>query len=170
MRRRLLVILCLWAPSAAFAGEGPPAGWQDALGRFHLALIHFPIALLLFAAVAEALCIVRRDGRYADVARFLVNAAAWVSIPAAATGFLRADNISMNATEQHLFAIHRIAGIATPVLAFLCAGLGEGVRRSGQIWELMLYRVVLALAAISAVIAAYYGGEIVFGAGFFPLW
>ena len=81
---------------------------------------------------------------------------------------MRADGMTFDATEQSLFAVHRVVGIATPVLVFLCAGLGAGVRRSGQIWELILYRVVLVLAAASAGAAGYYGGELVFGG--FPLW
>lgn len=147
-----------------------PAGWQDWLGRLHPALVHFPIALMVVALAAEVCCIVTREGRYADTARFLVNIAAWVAIPVAATGFLRAGHVTLDAAGQHAFAIHRIFGIATPVLAFLCAGLSAGVRRSGQIWELMLFRVVLLMTAVSAVMAGLYGGEIVFGAGFFPLW
>jgi uncharacterized membrane protein len=148
----------------------PPHSLWDWLGRLHPGLVHFPVALLIFAFVAEMCCIATKDGRYSDIARFLVNMAAWVSIPAAATGFLRAGTITMDAAEQHLFAIHRIFGIATPILAFLCAGLSAGLRRSGQIWEQMLYRVVLGMAAVSVAVAGYYGGEIVFGAGFFPLW
>jgi uncharacterized membrane protein len=136
--------------------------WQFA-GRLHPALVHFPVALVLVALVAEILCITRRDGRYADVARFLIVAAAWMSIPSAITGFIRADATELDAAQQQLFAVHRVAGIATPVLVFLCAGLGEGVRRSGQIWELILYRVVLVLAAASTAVAGFYGGEIVFG-------
>ena len=160
------------AAAVAQAREPAPdvSAWSNWLGRFHPALIHFPIALLLVAVVAEALCVVRRDGRYADAARFMVTAAAWISIPAAATGFFRADSLTFTASEQHLFAIHRIAGIATPVLIFLCAGLSAGVRRSGQIWELWLYRGLLVIAAAAAVVAGHYGGEIVFGSGFFPLW
>jgi hypothetical protein len=114
------------------------------------------------------MCIVRRDGRYADSARFMISVAVWMSIPAAITGFVRADAMTFDATEQSRFAVHRVAGIATPVLVFLCAGLGEGVRRSGQIWELILYRVVLVLAAASAAVAGHFGGEIVFGV--FRLW
>ena len=53
--------------------------------------------------------------------------------------------ITLDDVQQRLFSVHRVAGIATPVLVFLCAGLGEGVRRSGQIWELILYRIVLVL-------------------------
>jgi len=137
-------------------------------GRLHPALVHFPVALVIVALVAELMCIARREGRHADTARFMITAAAWISVPAAITGFMRADGMTFDATEQSLFAVHRVAGIATPVLVFLCAGLGAGVRRSGQIWELILYRVVLVLAAASAAVAGYYGGEIVFGG--FPLW
>src|SRR5262249_18380429 len=148
----------------------PPHGWQDWVGRLHPGLVHFPVALLIFAFVAEMCCVATRDGRYSDVARFLVNMAAWTAIPAAATGFFRADALPMDAVQPHPFVIHRGMGVGTPVLAFLAAGLSAGVRRSGQIWELMLYRVVLGMAAVSVAIAGYYGGEIVFGAGFFPLW
>jgi uncharacterized membrane protein len=133
------------------------------MGRLHPALVHFPVALVLTAVAAESLCIARRDGRYADIARFLITAAAWLSVPAAITGFIRAETITLDDAERSLFAVHRVAGIATPVLVFLCAGLGQGVRRSGQIWELILYRVVMVLAAIATAVAGYYGGEIVFG-------
>jgi uncharacterized membrane protein len=170
VRRGLAVVafsVCLM-PAMASAHTATGQGWGVFLGRFHPALVHFPVALVLVALVAEGLCIACRDGRYADIARFLILAAAWLSVPAAITGFLRAGSITLDADEQQLFAIHRVAGIATPVLVFLCAGLGEGVRRSGQIWELMLYRVVLVLAAISTLVAGYVGGEIVFGG--FSLW
>lgn len=133
------------------------------LGRLHPALVHFPVALVLVALVAEGLCIARRDGRYADIARFMILAAAWISIPASITGLIRADWVEFDPAQQRLFEVHRVAGIATPVLVFLCAGLGEGVRRSGQVWELILYRIVLVLAAASTAVAGYYGGEIVFG-------
>lgn len=157
-------------PVAALAHTGATGahGWTGLLGRLHPALVHFPVALVLVALVAELIGIARRDGRYADTARFMITAAAWISVPAAITGFIRSGAMTFDATEQSLFAVHRVAGIATPVLVFLCAGLGAGVRRSGQIWELILYRVVLVLAAASAAVAGYYGGEIVFG--IFPLW
>lgn len=174
MPRRVLaatvVILLAPAFAAAQAMSGAPHGWQDWLGRLHPGLVHFPVALLVFAFVAEMCCVATRDGRYSDIARFLVNMAAWVAIPAAATGFLRSGTFTMDDAQRHAFAIHRVVGIATPVLAFLVAGLAAGVRKSGQIWELMLYRVVLGMAVVSVVVAGYYGGEIVFGSGFFPLW
>ena len=171
MTRAACIGALVLAPASVFAATHEPGAGSGAavlLGRLHMSLVHFPVALVLVAAVAEFLCITRHDGRYGDTARFMITAAAWISIPAAATGFFRADTITMDAAERSLFAIHRVAGIATPVLVFLCAGLAEGVRRSGQIWELFLYRAVLVLAAVSVVVAGHVGGEIVFGV--FPLW
>jgi hypothetical protein len=100
----------------------------------------------------------------------VLTAAAWLAIPAALAGFARAGAVVIQPELQSTFAIHRIVGVATPVLAFLAAGLGAGVRRSGQVWELFLYRIVLAMAAVAAAIAGHHGGELVYGVDFFPLW
>ena len=86
MHRRVpaaAALVLLFASNAARAHElaGTPTGWQDWLGRFHPALVHFPVALILAALVAEIVCVATRAGRYGDIARFLVNVAAWISIP-----------------------------------------------------------------------------------------
>lgn len=165
-----LLFLAAAAVPARAATANPPTGPVDFLGRLHPALVHFPVALILTAVLAEALCVVRRDARFAEASGFMVTVAAWVSVAAAATGFARAGSMSLTPDQAGLFAVHRIAGITTPVLVFLAAGLSEGVRHSGQVWELFLYRFVLLLAAASVIVAGIYGGELVYGARFFPLW
>lgn len=145
-------------------------GFWAATGRIHPFLVHFPVALVLAALLAEALCVARRDGRYTEASRFMVAVAAWLSVAAALTGFLRADSLTFDAGQQAAFAVHRIAGIVTPVLVFLAAALAEGSRRSGSVLELLFYRVVLTLAAAGVAVAGYYGGELAHGIGFFPLW
>ena len=142
----------------------------DAVGRFHPFFVHFPVALILSAFVTEVLAGTRRSERLGDAAAVMITIAAWMAILAAVAGFARAGSITVEPELQSTFAVHRIAGIATPVLAFLAAGLVAGVRRSGQVWELFLYRAVLALAAIAATIAGHHGAELVYGAHFFPLW
>lgn len=173
MDRRIVPLAALWVLNASLAlaaTAAPPAGPVDLAGRFHPVFVHFPVALIVTALVAEGMFVARRDERFSAAARFMVHAGAWVGIAAALSGFARADSIILNADQQSAFAVHRIAGIATPVLAFLAAALADGVRRSGQIWELFLYRVVLALAAAGALTAGFRGGEMVYGAGFFSLW
>lgn len=163
-------LLALDAATALAAAAPPSSGTVDLVGRYHPLLVHFPLALIVTALVAEGMFVARRDERFAAAARFMIHAGAWVGIAAALTGFARADSIILDPGQQSAFAVHRIAGIATPVLAFLAAGLADGVRRSGQIWELFLYRIVLALAAAGALVAGFCGGELVYGAGFFSLW
>jgi uncharacterized membrane protein len=173
MTRSGIMLAAISAASASVASAATvarPSGVIDAAGRFHPALVHFPIALILAAFVAEMIFIARRDERFTNAARIMLHAGAWVGAAAALTGLARADSISMAPDVAHAFAVHRIAGIAAPVLAFLAAALGDGVRRSGQVWELFLFRIVLALAAVGVIVAGFYGGEIVYGTGFFSLW
>jgi uncharacterized membrane protein len=132
----------------------------ELLGRLHPFLVHFPVALILCAAGAEATFVVRRDTRWGDAARVMLLLAAWIAVPAALAGFAAASGETWTGALVRAFSIHRIAGIATPVLIVLAAGLAEGSRRSGQIWELFLYRIVLALAVAGVIAAAIAGGTL----------
>jgi uncharacterized membrane protein len=135
----------------------------EAIGNLHPFLVHFPVALILCAAGAEGAFVARRDTRWGNAARVMLLLAAWISIPAAAAGFAAASGESFSPEMARVFSIHRIAGISTPVLVVLAAGLAEGSRRSGQIWELFLYRIILVLAVISVLVAGIAGGELVHG-------
>ena len=135
----------------------------DSAGHFHPFFVHFPVALILVAAVAEALYVTRRDPVFGSAARFMIYAAAWLALPTMVTGFAAAAGEVFTPQQQQAFVIHRIAGIVTPCLAVLAAGLAASARRTGQIWELMLFRVLLAAAVVSVAIAGLEGGEIVHG-------
>jgi uncharacterized membrane protein len=128
------------------------------LGKWHPALVHYPIALVVMAAAAELLSIWKKRQWFADAARFMVASAAWLSVPAAAAGFAAASGETFSVAMKPVFSVHWVAGTAVPVLTFLAYGLGEGTRRSGQVWEQMLYRLFLFLAAAGVLVAAYFGG------------
>jgi len=142
----------------------PHALWHG-LGELHPAIVHFPVALALTAFVAEALVMIRKQGWYADAARFMIIAAAATALPAALAGFAAASAEEIAPAWAGAFAVHRVAGLVTPPLAVLAAGLAESTRRSGQIWEQILYRVFLALAAAGAAVAAVAGGLLAHGGG-----
>jgi len=133
------------------------------IGQLHPFLVHFPVALILCAAGAEGAFVARRDTRWGNGARIMILLAAWISLPAAAAGFAAASGEIFTGEMARAFSVHRIAGISTPVLTMLAAGLAEGSRRSGQIWELFLYRIILILAVISVIVAGVEGGELVHG-------
>lgn len=140
---------------------------MQVVGTLHPVLVHFPVALIVTAFVAEMLFVSKREKWFRDAARFMINAAAWVSVFAAAAGFALAAAMSFDPELATAFTIHRIAGVATPVIVFLAAGLGESARRTGQIWELLLYRVFLALAVVAVAVAGLNGGLLVYGVDFF---
>jgi uncharacterized membrane protein len=133
------------------------------LGDLHPILVHFPIALVLTAAAAEVLFVVRRRTEFGDAARFMVIAAACMAAPTALAGLAAASSESIALDLGGAFAIHRALGIVVPVVLLLAAAMAEGARRSGQIWELMLYRVLLAIAVLGVCIGGFYGGELAHG-------
>ena len=88
----------------------------DAVGRLHPFLVHFPVALILSAFVTEVVAGARRNERLGDAAAVMITIAAWVSILAAVAGFARASTHTVEPELQSIFTVHRIAGVAVPVL------------------------------------------------------
>jgi len=141
-------------------------GTIHVVGRFHPVLVHFPVALILTAAAAEILYATRKRQEFGTAALFLITAAAWLSMPAFLAGFAAAAGAVFEPDLQHSLAVHRIAGVVTPMLAFMAAGMGHSTRRSGQVWEQIVFRAFLALAAIAVILAGWYGGRLVYGTDF----
>lgn len=143
-------------------------GVIEFLGRLHPALVHFPVALVITAGVAEALYVARKERYFADAACFSLTAAAWVSLPAFMVGFAAAAGETFAPELQRTLTLHRIVGVVTPALAVLAAGMAHSARRTGQVWEQMVYRVFLVLAVVSVVLAGALGGQLVHGAVALP--
>jgi len=134
-------------------------------GELHPAFVHFPIALIVTAAVAEALYMARRSQWLGDAARFMMAAGAWAAVPAVAAGFAEASAETFAGGTARVFSVHWVCGVVTAVLAFLAYGLGEGTRRSGQVWEQALCRIFLLLAAAGAMITGFFGASLAHAQG-----
>jgi len=137
--------------------------------RWHVALIHFPIALLIVAAVIELFSAVRpRSARPLLVVSFLlVCIAAVVAILATWLGWQLAAHTKHPGAED-VVEWHRRGGVVTSILAGLaviCGGVclrraaGRGIR-----W---LYRLLLVLAAAAVIITAHWGGTLIYGDDYF---
>ena len=129
-------------------------------GELHPAIVHFPIALIVTAAVAEALYMARRSQWLGEAARFMIAAGAWAAVPAVAAGFSEAWGRTFAGEVARAYSVHWVCGVVTAVLAFLAYGMGEGSRRSGQVWEQALYRVFLLIAAVGALVTGFFGGNV----------
>ncbi len=135
------------------------------LGKFHVLVIHFPIALLLTAAGAEAVCLVRRRREPWAPLRPWVLLGAAGAVCAAALGWLLADVAGYGIGSPQLLALHRWLGTATAAWTVGVALLSErDVSRGRRSWT---FRAALWLGAGLIAAAAHLGGSLVHGPDFF---
>ncbi len=131
------------------------------LGVFHAVAVHFPIALILAAALAQALVMGGRFAQGAETVRFLVWTGAVGGVAAGLLGW--AHSGPMGAGEDGVMLIHRLVG--TTLLFGLpgLAALGEWARR-GQGGALrMVFSTALFGSAILLLINGFLGGALAHG-------
>jgi uncharacterized membrane protein len=114
----------------------------------HAAAVHFPIALLIFAALHDGWTRLRGQPRPSHAAALAGTAGALLAV---ATGWILADNV-----EDPLLERHRWLGVATLVLGV--ASLLAGRLKPGT-----LAAVPLWLAAVIALPTGWLGGEMAHG-------
>jgi uncharacterized membrane protein len=145
-------------------GDQPSAVLLARLGWFHPLAVHFPIAFLLAAALAEWLAVFLGWQTASRAVPCLLNIAAPSAILAMLLGFTTAASADSPADLSNTFVLHRIAGIATAVLAvFATATMSwrESPRRARRaLWLGLLLR-----AAVAVAVAGHFGAILVHGHG-----
>ncbi|HEY0966573.1 MAG TPA: c-type cytochrome domain-containing protein [Opitutaceae bacterium] len=140
-------------PAAAAPTREPPSAVARTLrwlGEFHGPAVHFPVALLVVAALAQGL------GSIGAMV-FCLRVAAVTAPLAAALGWANAEFASFTAKSATLLAWHRWLGVAVAVLAILASALA---RKPGP-----ALRPVLILGAILVLVAGALGGGLSHGFG-----
>src|SRR5262249_22189540 len=123
--------------------SGTPTVWigvMALIGNLHPLIVHFPIALVIAAAVAEAVAIATGDQRYRSVAVVNLRAGAIFAVAAVIAGWLLASAPGSGAgplVEWHRW-MGAIAASTTLAAAFLTFGTER--LKSHRVW---MYRVVL---------------------------
>jgi uncharacterized membrane protein len=146
---------------------GRPASLREALGRFHPVVVHFPLALLLAAALAEMLA---RFGGWEPGRRavpYLLVVAAPAALLAAGLGLAMAATTRFAAGQAAALALHRAAGLATAGLALL-ALLALRWRDAASPARRGLFLALLLLAGAAVALAGQQGGILVWGADWLP--
>ena len=137
-------------------------GQMALIGRLHPLLIHFPIALVIAAAGAEAVAIATHDARWRVGALVNIRAGAVFAVLAAVTGWRLASAAAMDPTPE--LEWHRWLGTITAGVAVAAAVAVSGAERPR--WALWTYRIALAGAGALVAIAGHLGAVLVWGAGF----
>lgn len=157
------------APLEPATAERVPASFSIGaffrwLGKFHLLFIHFPIALVITAGVAEVQSRWRRDLLPSEEVRFSLRLAALAAIPTAALGWLFASS-GMGAHARAILFAHRWLGTTTAAWVVVTALLAErDARHQKRSWST---RLLLAVGVALTALTAHLGGLMARGADFF---
>jgi uncharacterized membrane protein len=132
------------------------------IGRLHPLLVHFPIALILIAAMAEIVAVTTRFPEWHRIAVPNLRAGAAFAIASAGAGWLLASSRIVEASaalEWHRW-LGLMAALAAGAAALTTGDVGRSPRR------LRLYRMALFSAAAFVAVAGHFGAVLVWGADF----
>jgi uncharacterized membrane protein len=133
------------------------------IGKLHPLLVHFPIALVLSAAAAEAVAIATSRVEWRSVAVANVRIGAAIGVVTAIAGWLLASSPVVGASPA--LEWHRWIGVAGVAVAFGAALLSRVPVQPRP--SALAYRVTLFGAALLMAIAGHLGGTLVWGADWF---
>jgi uncharacterized membrane protein len=133
-------------------------GW---LGKFHSPAVHFPIALLTAAAVAELLRLATGKPAFDAVSHFCVWFGALTAVVAGILGWFWGDFRLSDASW--VMMTHRWVGTSTVAGAVLVLVLKEVSRQPDRRRTRMCFRVTLLVVAGLALATGFFGGAVVFG-------
>ena len=136
--------------------EGAAFSPTDFLGRLHPALVHFPIALFLVAALAELILFARPASGLEPTVRFLVYTGAAGGVIATLLGWL-AGGIRMSDRSETL-GLHRWTGTGIAVAGLVAAFLVSR-EKANRNW----LRIVIAGIAAALIFQGYWGAEMSLG-------
>jgi len=151
------------APGRAAANPARPAFSRAVrlIGRLHPPSVHFPIALVVAALLAEVLG--GRARRLAGASRFCILVAAACAPFVAALGWIHA---AVEGRTGSTLDLHRWLGVATALGTLVLAWLSERRFRGAAPGADRAFRVALVACAVLVGIAAHFGGTLVYGEGY----
>jgi uncharacterized membrane protein len=157
------------APNARSQTEIAPSRLLALFGRFHVVLIHFPVAFIIVAAMVEAWNFLRPSAVVTSLGRMCLVLGAVAAIPAAALGWIHAlDGFPGPCSDPMSIAgLHRWIGTAVGVIAPAVAIFSERDARRGKRSPILRW-AILVLAALVGV-AGHFGGLLTHGSGYFDL-
>src|SRR5690606_28974312 len=115
--------------------------FTEYLGRFHVSLVHFPIGLLITAAIIELVGALRRLESPTVCAVIMTGCGALAAILASILGWIRADDVRHPGAEL-VVEWHRWMGVVGSGVAVAAFLLGWGALR-GRLRLRWPFRAVL---------------------------
>lgn len=167
MKRGGFSVLVFFGPlfintAMAQAGdEGDAVFWLwQFLGRLHPLAVHFPVGLLLFAAVIELFTIKNYHSKYRPGINLLVYVGALGAVLAAVLGLVLAN---VEDYGGDTLSLHQWTGIATAVLGLITLFLLLRIKGGYQLSQIKAYRGTLFFTALGVSVAGHFGASLTHG-------
>ena len=163
--RVLLILSFSLFTSTVFAGVGVVKGQEDfrlwvLLGRLHPLMVHFPVALILFAAILELMTLKRFASPLRAGIRSCVYVGALSAVVSTAFGLLLAKDGDYG---PEALSLHQWWGIGTTLLGMITLFFlyRSGNKSSGS--RIMAYRAFLFITAIAISVTGHFGATLTHG-------
>lgn len=138
------------------------------LGKFHLLFLHFPIALVLIALLAEILGLIVKRSLFFDSARFMVLVAALSVVATVSLGWMAAAYLDYAGDYARMLWLHRWSGSITGGIVLFTAFCSElsHFLREGKTAR-TIYRIALVTSAAGIALTGHVGALMVHGINYF---
>lgn len=146
--------------STAPAGPEVPTTLFSWLGKFHPVVVHFPIALLISAALGEALFARTQHTLFSDAVRFCIWIGAAGALAAAPLGWMFAGFRLVD--DEWVLTAHRWAGTTTFLATLMLFWVSERTFRVASASRTSL-RVALGGVACLVSLTGFLGGSLLYG-------
>lgn len=167
-KRIFTIAVGLCVLNNAFGQADPPAPAESFwlwsfLGHLHPIAVHFPVGLLLFAAILELFTLKRFHSKLRPGIYLLVAAGGISAIISVVMGLLLARGGDYG---KDILAIHQWTGIATACLGILAFVILLRIKKTNRAGLIKAYRFVLFSTAIGVSVAGHYGGSLTHGSDY----
>jgi len=143
------------------------------VGRLHMLLVHFPIALVLTGGFVELVGRGRSRPSARSTARWCLGLGALAAVLAAISGWIHADQVPTGRALSWTLLLHRSAGIATALAASMTWLISRPAQRvpakrapEDSQGEGRGYRIGLLVSCALVGLTGHLGGTLVHGRGF----
>ena len=130
-------------------------------GVLHPLAVHFPIALILAAALAQIMVLATDRPGLAQTVRFLIWTGALGGLAAGLLGWAHAGPVATG--EDGVMSVHRWLGTGVMAGLLALAGIAEWHRRQPGTASALTLNVVLFAAAIAVSVNGFLGGALAHG-------
>lgn len=133
-------------------------------GKFHPLIVHFPIALILVAALCEVTFMVTGRAHFSIAAHLGIRAGALTALVAITLGWAAASFANYPGELAKALFFHRWLGVSTGVGTVL-AGSASLIFRgtSGNPRTVWIYRALLFLSAALVGVTGHFGAVLIYG-------